>query len=172
VKVLDKMEYKGQTTAVAAIFVLVGMMFLVPVITEKALAMITSTAMITKPKCSGELKLVSYHLEKGIWKVRPSSAGCPVMWKTNPNGPAGWEIGDVTYKVMITKSTASPLVKFSFSSPPNGNPNTCHVTFPAGFGPVVGDCTIKQGMYPDANYQVWSKLPGVDGGKLKENVAP
>jgi hypothetical protein len=86
------------------------MMFLVPVITEKALAQptqpnfIASTAMITKPYCSGKLTYVSSHLEKGIWVVRPSPAGCPVMWKTNPNGPARWESGDVTYKVMIAHS--------------------------------------------------------------------
>jgi hypothetical protein len=33
-----KMNYKGQTTVLSAVFVLVGMMFLVPAITEKALA--------------------------------------------------------------------------------------------------------------------------------------
>jgi hypothetical protein len=35
------MDYKGQTTVLAAIFVLVGMVFLVPTITEKALAVVT-----------------------------------------------------------------------------------------------------------------------------------
>jgi hypothetical protein len=38
------MDYMRQTAVLSAVFVLVGMMFLVPVITEKALGVIHATA--------------------------------------------------------------------------------------------------------------------------------
>lgn len=52
------MDHKGQTTVLAGVFVLVGMMFLVPATTGKAQAAIKAEAS-TKPCCFAKLTYIS-----------------------------------------------------------------------------------------------------------------
>jgi hypothetical protein len=48
------MDYMGQTTVLSVIFVLVGMMFLVPVMTEKALGRIEVFIASVKLSCENK----------------------------------------------------------------------------------------------------------------------
>ncbi|MGC2575218.1 MAG: hypothetical protein WA364_27245 [Candidatus Nitrosopolaris sp.] len=73
-----KMDYKGQTTALSAVFFLVGMVFLVPAITEKALGVIYARASgVCGPEghthpC--EFTFVSKELKQGKWILLFASA--------------------------------------------------------------------------------------------------
>ncbi len=78
------MDYKGQTT-VLSIILLVGMIFLVPAITEKALAVTRADA---AGRCGPEgathpcqLTLLDKFLKSGIWTRTPNS-GISVTWDT------------------------------------------------------------------------------------------
>jgi len=95
------MDYKGQTAVLSA-FVLVGMMFLVLAITEKALAIIKASATGT---CGPEgethpCKFAFYnkHLYSGKWDHLPTDSGTSVSWQTSGAFP-GEEKGDVQYNV-------------------------------------------------------------------------
>jgi hypothetical protein len=93
--------FRGQVAVLSA-FVLVGMMFLVPTITEKALASIKAVVTGT---CGPEgethpcqFTLVSSKLDNGRFVVDPTPSGTSVGWKTSGNPLGGKELGTVTYK--------------------------------------------------------------------------
>ena len=97
------MDYKGQTAVLLSIFVLVGMMFLVPAVTERALARIEATATGT---CGPEgqthpceFTLLGKNLNKGKFVEQPSESGTSVKWVTAGNPAPGDEEGSVLYKV-------------------------------------------------------------------------
>src|SRR5215467_990200 len=94
------MDYKGQTAVLSAIFVFVGMMFLVPAITERALARIDATATGTcgpegqTQPC--EFKVVNQQLYSGQWAMWPKVEGTSVTWQTSGNPAPGDEKGWVS----------------------------------------------------------------------------
>jgi hypothetical protein len=137
------------------IFVLVGMMFLVPAITEKALAAIYATA---KGVCGPEgqthpceFTLVSKTLDEGIWNSKPTESGTLVKWSTT--GSVGMKIvgnekGSVTYNVGVGQQKETAVL--SFENPLSGS-NKCDVT---GIG---GSCTAGKGLIADFTYNLRGK---------------
>jgi hypothetical protein len=133
------MDFKGQTTALSAIVVFVGMVFLVPAITEKALAAITGVATGT---CGPEgqthrcqFSFVDKSLDLGKWIGTPTESGTKVSWSTTGNGVFGLpgdEKGSVTYKV------GEETAVLSFDNPMIGF-NKCSIS---GIG---GSCTAGSG---------------------------
>jgi len=66
------MDYKGQTAVLLSIFVLIGMMFLVPAITEIALAGVNAVARFEGcAHCTWTV--YGSHLDSGKWVVPPDS---------------------------------------------------------------------------------------------------
>jgi hypothetical protein len=150
-----KMDYKGQTTVLAATsFVLVGMMFLVPAITEKALGAIHATAYGTcggyptlsgtAPKYSCQLTLVGKSLDDGRWISEPTQSGAVVTWSTAGKPPFGDEKGDVTYDIGMLHQR----VTLSFDNPVVGS-NKCNVS-----GDVSATCTAGKGQSAEFTYHV------------------
>jgi hypothetical protein len=162
------MDYRGQTAVLPAILVLVGMMFLVPAITEKALAAIHATARgtcgvdnppytTTRP-C--EFSIDDIHLDFGQIS-QPTPHGTVVTWSTTGYGSD--EKGSVTYLVCYNVSTngacwhGSPKAVLSFENPLIGS-NKCGVET-SGEG-LVGDCTAGKGMNADFTYNLrWPQVP-------------
>ncbi len=94
-----KMDFKGQLAVLSA-FVLVGIMFIAPAITEKALAVIYATAKgVCGVNSACEFTLVSKTLVKGKWTSEPTQSGTVVTWETAGSPAPGDEKGSVTYKV-------------------------------------------------------------------------
>ena len=138
------MDLKGQTTVLSAIFVLVGMMFLVPVITGKALATVHATASgvcgaFEKHPCN--LIWTGQDLYKGKWVSEPTKEGTVVTWSTEGNPQPGDEKGVVTYKI------GRDRVNLLFDNPLIGT-NKCSVT--AGFG----TCTAGSGYNAAFTYKL------------------
>jgi hypothetical protein len=136
------MDYRGQTAVLSVILVLVVMMFLVPAITEKALAIIKASAIGT---CGPEgqthpcnFALFAKHLYLGKWVFLPTDSGTRVSWETSGNTPLppGDEKGWVQYQV------GGEPVTLWFDNPANGN-NKCEInphylgTCHAGFGYIA-----------------------------------
>jgi len=95
---VPKTDYKGQTARLLPIFVLVGMVFIVPAITEKALAGVNAVATCTvkggfRGQC--DMTVVGSSLSSGKWVERPTVSGDTVRWKTTGNPPGGNEKGVV-----------------------------------------------------------------------------
>jgi hypothetical protein len=162
------MDYRGQTAVLSAILVLVGMMFLVHAITEKALAVIHATAKgvcgkdnppytTTRP-C--EFSLFSDHLDVGQWTSQPTQYGTVVTWSTKGycvEGCIGDEKGSVTYRIYnpldMKVQTRAVL---SFENPLIGS-NKCGVG--TSGGGLEGDCTAGKGMNADFTYNLrWPQV--------------
>ena len=154
----------GQTAVLLA-FVLVGMMFLVPAITGKALAAIHATA---SGQCGPEgqthpceFTFLSKHLDVcyhdnpttgqripytcGEWVSEPSQSGTHVTWSTKGTEP-GPEEGSVTYKV------GEETAVLSFENPVIGY-NKCSVSGIAEQTP----CKAGKGLYADFTYNLRGK---------------
>jgi len=160
------MDFKGHTAVLSAIFVLVGMMFLVPAITGKALGAIHATA---SGQCGPEgqthpceFTLVSKHLDEcsenkqvrcGVWSTYPSESGTVVTWSTQGffskgnifAAKSGLEKGSVTYKVGDGGRERTAVL--SFENPVIGY-NKCSVS---GIG---GSCTAGKGMNAKFTYNL------------------
>jgi len=153
------MDFKGQTALLSAVLVLVGMVFLVPAITEKALAGISASATGT---CGPEGQTHPCHftlegktLDKGSWTSKPTQSGTLVTWSTTgvTETPApgmahsvmwkvpGNEKGSVTYKVGYETAV------LSFDNPLIGS-NKCSVSG------IEGSCTAGKGMNADFTYNL------------------
>jgi hypothetical protein len=157
------MDYRRRTTVLSVMFVLVGMMFLVPAMTEKALATIDATAI----SHVGSFSNVRGHMDNGKFQIGyPQTFGDHIYWKTRGSGifGGGDERGYVTAKV----GTFGTPVKFSFFNPALGRdrpPNTCFVE--PGHTPYYETkCTITQGVHATATYEVrpLASLPDAHGG--------
>jgi hypothetical protein len=152
------MDFKGQTAVLSAILVLVGMIFLVHAITEKALAEYTPTIQIhatAKGVCTAatpnmprvtnavvthpcQFTFEGKNLEKGKWTSSPSESGTDVTWSAEATctarlclgGVLGESgiIGSVTYKV------GEETAVLSFENPVIGY-NKC------GISGIGGSCT-------------------------------
>jgi hypothetical protein len=132
-----KMDYKGQTTVFAVIFVLGGMMFLVPAITGKAQAAIKAEA---STNCFAKLTYIS----SGGNVVNPTPEGNIVTWSTMTKFEETG--GEVKYQVV-----GYGPVEFYFRISVIGS-NTCgtKVETPT----LHGGCSISHGMNPQATFYV------------------
>jgi hypothetical protein len=130
---------KGLTTVLASVFVLVGMMFLVPAITGKAQAAIKAEAS-TKPCCFAKLTYIS----SGGNVVNPTREGNIVTWSTMTKFEETG--GEVKYQVV-----GYGPVEFYFRIPVIGS-NTCgtKVETPT----LHGGCSISRGVNPQATFYV------------------
>ena len=148
------MDYTRQT-ALSVIFILVGMMFLVPATAEKALAVINASA---SGDCGPEgashkclLTLVGKELDDcsstgnpcGKWTREPTQSGTNVNWATaGKEFISGSERGHVYYRVDDGKGGT---VDFFFNNP-NGGDNSCKTTHIGGPGHLTYDkCYAEQG---------------------------
>ena len=151
------MDYRGQIAVLSAMLVLVGMMFLVPAITEKALAVIHATA---KGVCGPEGQtrpcefiLGPYHLETGNWISQPTHGGRFVTWSTEGAGLVADEKGSVTYALYPEGShTRIGIAVLSFENPLVGS-NKCGITYEKGEN-TGGDCTAGKGMSAEFTYNL------------------
>jgi hypothetical protein len=161
-----KTDYKRQTTVLSVIFVLVGMMLVVPAMTEKAHASILASAI----SHVGSFSDVRGHMYAGEFLPghEPRSiTPYQIIWGTHgrcspprcfpPIPSGGDERGYVAARVGPTLAS----VEFHFSNPAKGS-NTC------GFAPSIYlvTCSITQGVRAtakyDVNFHTGSRLP--DGG--------
>jgi hypothetical protein len=156
-----EMDYKKQTAVLSVMFILVGMMFLVSVITEKALASINATA-FTRLCCFSHVRA---HLYAGSFLLGPGAPGIPgtpikneLTWITLGSGLYGDEKGYVAADV----GPSHIPVSFHFSNPARGS-NTCSGE---RAGPVIVTCTITQGVHANARFTVIPlvALPDVNAG--------
>ena len=117
----------GQTAVLSAVFVLVGMVFLVPAITEKALAVIKASATGTcGPEGNThpcEFAIYNQHLYSGKWAMVPRVEGTSVSWETSGNPQPGDEKGWVSVNVGANPKVATS-VRLDFDNPAEGK-NTC-----------------------------------------------
>jgi hypothetical protein len=147
------MDYKGQT-ALSAMFVLVGMMFLVPAITQKALASIHAVAEAT---CGGrphpcEFSFVNKALggsSTSKWISEPTKSGTRVTWATTAGG-FGDERGYVTYSIVDPAQPGYPVKRQAnlvFDNPQFGR-NSCDVKILSGGSgnSFSGSCHAGSGM--------------------------
>ena len=140
------MDLRGQTALLSIIFVLVGMMVLVPAITEKALATVHATA---SGHCGPEGQthpceffFVSKFLRSkvGSWISEPSISGTLVTWSTT--GGFGDEEGSVTYDV------GGQTAVLSFKNPLFGF-NACSIG-----GNIGGSCIAGAGQNAKFTYNL------------------
>ncbi len=153
------MDYKRQNTVLSVMFILVGMMFLVPATTEKALAIITATARTTICCFSH----VTWGLSAGRWIFEPKLASpTEIYWKTAGRiFPPSAETGYVRASV---GPAHSPVV-FSFHSPSVGL-NGCAIS-----PPFFGTCTVLPPVAPLPaifGYFV-THIPTLNGGDINSD---
>ena len=155
-----KTDYKRTTTVLSVMFVLVGMMFLVPAMTEKALATIEAAAECVE-SCSGSFSNISGHMSAGMFLLPPMFRPFEkdIIWITKGPGFYGNERGYVVANVGIFHGK----VTFYFNNPARGD-NTCEAV-----PDFVARCTITQGVHATASYIVFrdpSRLlqPDANGG--------
>jgi hypothetical protein len=147
------MDSKGQTAVLLSIFVLVGMMILVPAITEKALAGVNAVATIsgcekyTQPfPC--KFTVVGSHLDSGKWVVPPTASGDTVKWQTTGNPKPGTEKGLV---YLEGAGGAHGKVQLYFYNPVLGS-NSCRITHLTGGFNFGGTCDAGSGQNADFTY--------------------
>jgi hypothetical protein len=154
-----KMGY-NRTTQLSLVFVFVGMMFLVPVITGKALGLTIAKVGLSHEgrAIHGELSIVFEHLDAGVYVVKPfcqNGAGYNpnfCMWTTKGSGVFGGdEKGWVEVHVDARPFTIG-TVKLLFSNPSSGE-NTCNSEGTLSNGAKVS-CTIEQGNVAMATYDI------------------
>jgi hypothetical protein len=147
---------KRQTAVLSVMFIVVGMMFVVPAMIERAQAIISATAHTNR--CC--FSIVRSHLNFGLWTVRPKLVSpTEIFWSTRgktfpfPGTERGYVVTDVGpgHIVQVTFHFNSP------SLPTLGNPNTCSID------PPVGICHIPRlGTVVTATYEL--SLTGANGG--------
>ncbi len=151
-----KMHYKRQTAVLSVMFVLVGMIFLVPAITGKAEARINATALLHGQAAKLTWTLLEAKMFLGAFTRQPTQKGDQIGWSTRGLSEQGYdENGFVKY------GTGAGDVKFDFNDPFIGK-NTCKITVenPA----LRGDCSITQGNTASAFYNVYPVNGGNGGG--------
>jgi len=141
------MDYMGQTAVLSAILVLVGMVFLVPATTGKALATVRGSATATCGPEKVECPLVwqADHLVSGWWVNKPSISGLEVTWRTGSNTALNEE-GSVTYKV------GEDTAILNFDNPAVGS-NKCSIGGSIlSAGTASNDCKAGKGMDAQFTY--------------------
>jgi hypothetical protein len=152
---LVKMMQKN-SVKLTMLSVIVGMMiFLVPILTEKADARTTATA--TMSGCCFFYD-VRGHMTLGKFVVPPTTQAGPIIkWVTAGNlFLGGSEVGSVTANVRFGNVQGS--VEFKFSNPHIGS-NTCDVKT---FGQIKATCSISRGDFATATYHVSPLVQGND----------
>jgi hypothetical protein len=142
-----KMIQKNRTK-LAVLSVIVGtMIFLIPILTEKADARTTAT--VTMSGCCFFYD-VRGHMTLGKFVVSPTPEAGPIIkWVTAGNlFLGGSEVGSVTANVRFGEVQGA--VEFKFSNPHIG-PNTCDVKT---FGQIKASCSISRGSIATATYHV------------------
>jgi hypothetical protein len=158
-----KMDYKRQTTVLSIMFVFVGMMFLVPAMTEKAQASISAHA--ETPICcfSG----VKYHMYVGKMVIPPFVSPLrktELTWFTMGNANRIFGGGDERGFVAADVGPAHVPIQFNFFNPAKGS-NTCSVD-----PPWLGKCDISGGTHAGVRFDVIyiflgsPPLPNANGG--------
>ena len=140
---------KGQTAVLLSIFILVGMVFLVPAMTEKALAGVNAVARFEGCEhCTWTVYGSS--LQSGKWVERPtvSSSGDTVTWKTTGNPPGGNEEGVVNLE---GHGQAHGIKHLTFNNPWFGR-NSCSTSALTGGTNFGGSCDAGYGNNADFTY--------------------
>jgi hypothetical protein len=149
-----------RTTLLSLVFVCVGMMFLVPVITGEALGLTIAKVGLSHEgrAIHGELSIVFEHLYAGEYAVKPfcqNGAGYSpnfCMWTTKGSGIFGGdEKGWVEVHVDARPYTIG-TVKLLFDNPSSGT-NTCSSEGTLSNGAKVS-CDIEQGNVAMATYDI------------------
>jgi hypothetical protein len=143
-----KIAYRRHTTELSLVFVLVGMMFLVPVMTENALGYIGASARISYLHVFPTT--VRGHMDVGYFAsgptfIRGSYPTDSIIWETRGHGLFGGN-----EKGYVQADTPTGLLTFDFSNPLTGL-NTCSVVAPIF---TTHTCTITQGHIARATYHV------------------
>jgi hypothetical protein len=150
------LQQNFQITKLTVVFVLVlGMMFLVPVITGKALGETLAQVFRTNVDFTGK----TYYLDAGVFVNSPPSDAFnndKVYWSTTGTGFYGDEKGYVQYHVQDKNKNDLGTVTFEFSNPAKGT-NTCSVRGSPG---IATKCSITQGVHATLNYCVWYNSAG------------
>lgn len=133
----------GYPTVLAAMLV-VGMMFLVPTITGKALAAINAVARGTCGTVPCSFTLTGKSLEHGAWVSLPTPSGTLVQWSTKGHPVPSDEAGSVTYDV---KGLGQVIMKFK--NPIFGSNSCSIVTHPDTPGQT---CKAGSGQSADFTY--------------------
>jgi hypothetical protein len=151
-----KMDYKQQTTVLSVIFVLVGMMILVPAITGKAEAVINATVRLHGEAAKLTWTLLEAHMNLGVFTRQPTQKGDQIGWNTRGTDASGHdENGFVKY------GTGAGDITFRFNNPFIGT-NTCKMTVE---NPTLRvDCSITQGNFASLTYNVYH-VNGGNGGE-------
>jgi hypothetical protein len=155
------MDYRRRTTVLSFMFVLVGMMFLVPATTGKAMALLVARA---DGKCGTtpcDFRLVRYGLAiaGGKWLDTPTRHGTVVAWSAHrtilfPTPIASGIEGKVLYDV------GNVDVLLSFNSPLIG-PNSCKIDIIPSVSGSHTACDKGFGLNP--RYFYYFELPSRAG---------
>jgi hypothetical protein len=140
---VDNMKQKKSTTKLVVLFGFLGLMmvFLVPILAEKAEG--RTTAVATTNAFFSDIKSQLSAGKFLVWPIQPTPS--TMTWVTAGGGHFGGdEEGFVSAKV------GPYLVKLHFSNPSNGK-NTCTVEAPSQ---LFATCGITQGTYSEAFYFV------------------
>jgi hypothetical protein len=154
------MDYKRQTTVLSVIFVLVGMIFIVPATTGKAEAVIHASVLLHGQAAKLLWTLLAFGINSSAeFTKKPTKKGDQISWNTQGLGLFGaTENGFVKYATGPRYEGGD--VVFRFHSPSFGE-NTCTITV---LNPTLhGDCRITQGNTASAFYNVFPKS-SVNGG--------
>jgi hypothetical protein len=174
-------RHKPKTTVLAVALVLVGMMFLVPAITEKAMGEIHAQVPdygkyqnYDDPKacCSSHLDAGQFGSSEGSCypSCTPSVYYSYIQWTTISTGVfGGSETGYV--KASIKGGSGTGIVTFTFSNPISGQ-NTCGISIAASniTTPLNPHCSITQGNVAEAGYCI-NGIPVTGGGKVYNDCA-
>jgi hypothetical protein len=165
---VNKIDHNAQTAVMLlAIFLCGGMMFVVPSITEKAMATNDNTIEArAEGQCgpTGDVKpcILTWggqHMYHGYFQLSPSKGPTEVAtWKSANNGRALDNEGYVYYEFGGNSAANRGIVQLDFYNPGNGA-NTCHVNvIKGGPGGASGRCTISSGNTALAVYTLSSRV--------------
>ena len=167
-KALKLIDYKLQTVVSSGI-ILVGVMFLVPTITEKALAVttgvLTGTCGPTGATHPCEFTFVVKYLRLGHWTLEPPQKCTDCRWQTK-SGLSGNEMGSIIYKVDDGKAGESESY---FYNPLIGS-NECHEKDLSDHPHFIGSCHADSGHVAIFRYHV-QQITGQGIGSINDNVA-
>jgi hypothetical protein len=152
----DKMSRKKSIIFIP-VFVLAGIVILVPTISEKALGVTFAVVHTDWPHTT--LILKSYDLPNGRWVRHPDQSIGPEPggWVTEGPPPfGGTEKGSVTYDI-FGGNRIPQTVTLSFFNPASG-PNECSATLnPPGFG-ATAKCEMTGGSFAAVKYIITTRL--------------
>lgn len=151
------MDYKRQTTVLSVVFILAGMMLLVPAITDKVLALTAGHAFeFSFHALPIHFTNLFEHLFAGKFKEGPTlnPDATDVNWVTaGSNIIGGDEKGWVRVDVVNARGIDLGTATFNFNNPDNG-PNTCSIELSNPRSGLTGSCKITQGDGAVATYVV------------------